>query len=111
MALTDTSIKNTKPNGKTQKLFDGNGLYLEVTSTGSRRWRFKYRYLGKEKLLSLGLYPEISLKVACERRDELRRQVAEGIDPSQIRKETKQAILEKSANVNENRNTKKNWKN
>lgn len=99
MALTDTLIKNTKPTDKTQKLFDGNGLYLEVTSKGSKRWRFKYRFTGKEKLLSVGLYPEISLKVARERRDDLRRKVAEGIDPSVQRKALKDAHLEKSANT------------
>lgn len=99
MALTDTLIKNTKPTDKTQKLFDGGGLYLELTPKGSKRWRFKYRFMGKEKLLSVGLYPEISLKVARERRDDLRRKVAEGIDPSVQRKALKDAHLEKSANT------------
>lgn len=99
MALTDTSIKNTKATVKTQKLFDGNGLYLEVTPTGSKRWRFKYRFQGKEKLLSVGLYPAISLKVARERRDDLRRQVAEGIDPSAQRQALKDTHIENSANT------------
>lgn len=99
MALTDTLIKNTKPTEKTQKLFDGNGLYLEVTPKGSKRWRFKYRFMGKEKLLSVGLYPEISLRVARERRDELRRKVAEGCDPSVERKALKDALLENSGNT------------
>lgn len=99
MALTDTSIKNTKPTEKTQKLFDGNGLYLEVTTKGSKRWRFKYRFMGKEKLLSVGLYPEISLKVARDRRDDLRRQVAEGIDPSVRRQALKDAHIENSSNT------------
>lgn len=99
MALTDILIKNTKPKEKTQKLFDGNGLYLEVTTKGSKRWRFKYRFRGKEQLLSVGLYPEISLKVARERRDELRRQVAEGIDPSAQRQALKEAHVENSVNT------------
>ncbi|WP_413569038.1 Arm DNA-binding domain-containing protein [Bdellovibrio sp. HCB117] len=99
MALTDTLIKNTKATVKTQKLFDGNGLYLEVTPNGSKRWRFKYRFMGKEKLLSVGLYPEITLKVARERRDDLRRQVAEGIDPSAQRQALKEAHIESSANT------------
>lgn len=99
MALTDTSIKNTKLTEKTQKLFDGRGLYLEVTPKGSKRWRFKYRFMGKEKLLSVGLYPEISLKVARERRDNLRRQVAEGVDPSAQRQALKSAHIENSANT------------
>lgn len=99
MALTDTLIKNIKPTDKTQKKSDGKGLYLEVTPKGSKRWRFKYRFMGKEKLLSVGLYPEVSLKVARERRDDLRRQVADGIDPSVQRKALKDAHLEKSANT------------
>lgn len=99
MALTDTSIKNTKPIEKTQKLFDGGGLYLEVTPKGSKRWRFKYRFMGKEKLLSVGLYPEISLKAARERRDDLCRQVAEGIDPSAQRQALKDAHIENAANT------------
>lgn len=99
MALTDTLIKNIKPTDKTQKKSDGKGLYLEVTPKGSKRWRFKYRFMGKEKLLSVGLYPEVSLKMARERRDDLRRQVADGIDPSVQRKALKDAHLEKSANT------------
>ncbi|HEY1078508.1 MAG TPA: integrase arm-type DNA-binding domain-containing protein [Bdellovibrio sp.] len=99
MALTDTLIKNTKASEKIQKLYDEKGLYLEVTPKGSKRWRFKYRFMGKEKLLSVGLYPEISLKVARERRDDLRRKVAEGIDPSAQRKALKDTHLEKSANT------------
>ncbi|HOU77703.1 MAG TPA: Arm DNA-binding domain-containing protein [Syntrophales bacterium] len=61
MALSDIKIRNSKPKGKPFKLFDEGGLFLYIAPTGGRLWRLKYRYDGKEKLLSLGSYPEISL--------------------------------------------------
>jgi hypothetical protein len=61
MPLTDTAIKNSKPAGKPVRLFDGGGLYLEVSPAGGRLWRLKYRFGGMEKRLSLGRYPEVSL--------------------------------------------------
>jgi len=64
MALTDTSIKQAKPRDKAYKLFDGNGLYIEISPTGSKYWRLKYRFAGKEKRLALGVYPDVSLKQA-----------------------------------------------
>lgn len=70
MPLTDISIRNAKPADKARKLFDGGGLYLEVSPSGGKWWRLKYRRGGKEKRLSLGVYPDISLKDARERRDE-----------------------------------------
>ena len=79
MALTATSVKNARAADKSLKLFDGGGLYLLVNPNGSRWWRFKYRYLGKEKLLSFGTYPDISLKDARDRRDEARKQLAADI--------------------------------
>lgn len=97
MALTDVTIRNLKafekPDGtkteKTYKVSDEKGLYIEVAPSGGKRWRFKYRIDGKEKRLSLGTYPEISLKRAREKRDEFRTLVAEGIDPSAARKAEK----------------------
>ncbi len=89
MPLTDTAIKNAKPQAKQVKLFDGEGLFLLVTPNGGKWWRLKYRFGGKEKLLSLGVYPEISLKEARRRREEARTQIAQGIDPSEQRKEDK----------------------
>jgi integrase len=89
MPLTDTAVRNAKPADKARKLFDERGLYLEVSPKGGKWWRFKYRIGGKEKRLSLGVYPDIGLKDARERRDEARRQVANGIDPSAIRKAEK----------------------
>lgn len=98
MALTDTAVRNAKSTSKTQKLFDERGLYLEVPVKGNKRWRLKYRFQGKEKLLSLGVYPDVRLKDARERRDELRRLLANGIDPSAQRKAEKAAIHDKAAN-------------
>ena len=67
MALTDTAIRAAKAEDKARKLFDGDGLFLFVTPTGTKSWRLKYRYMNKEKLLALGLYPQVSLKDARER--------------------------------------------
>jgi len=92
MALTDKTIKNTKPAAKTARLFDGGGLYLEVTPNGGRWWRLKFRYGGKEKRLSLGTYPDTTLKEARDRRDEARKLLAEGVDPSAERKADKQRV-------------------
>ena len=87
--LNNTQIKNAKAKEKQYRLSDGNGLYLEITPKGSKRWRWRYRYARKEKMLSLGLYPAVSLKQARERAEDMRRQLGEGLDPSQIRKEKK----------------------
>jgi hypothetical protein len=71
-------------------------LFLLVTPSGGKLWRLKYRYEGKEKLLSLGAYPEISLAEARQRRDEARKQLAHGIDPGAVRKAQKQAVTEET---------------
>lgn len=89
MPLTNTEIKNTKPDPKPKRLFDGGGLYLEVAPAGGKWWRLKYRFGGKERRLSLGVYPDVSLAQARERRDEARRLLAEGTDPSTVRKASK----------------------
>ena len=89
--LTDKAIKALKPKQKPYKAADGLGLYLSVQPNGSRLWRFKYRYVGKEKLAALGAYPEIGLANARERRDELRRMLSNGIDPAAHRKATRVA--------------------
>lgn len=86
MPLSDVAIKNAKPADKPRKLADGGGLYLEVAPSGGKWWRLKYRYGGKEKRLSLGVYPEVSLKEARERREAARKLLAEGDDPGQARK-------------------------
>lgn len=87
MPLTDIGLRNIKPTLKVQKLKDGDGLFLFVTPQGGKWWRFRYRFGGSEKMLSLGTYPEIPLRTARERRDEARAQVANGTDPSTHRKD------------------------
>ena len=89
MSLTDTLIRQTKPQAKAIKLFDGRGLFLLVTPTGSQCWRLKYRFEGREKLLALGVYPDVPLKLARDRREEARQLVARGIDPSAKRQAEK----------------------
>ena len=99
MALTDIKVKSSKSKEKDYKLFDGDGLFLLVTTKGHKYWRFKYRFDGKEKLLALGTYPERSLVDARQDRDVARRQVAAGIDPSAARKAQKDARLDANANT------------
>lgn len=98
MPLTDTSIRKAKPADKPQRLFDGGGLYLEVAPSGGKWWRLKYRHGGKEKRLSLGTYPDTSLADARSKRDDARRLLAAGIDPSERRKVDKAAGTEAAAN-------------
>ena len=81
MPLTDSAIRNAKATTKPLRLFDGGGLYIEITPAGGKLWRLKYRVAGKEKRVALGVYPDVSLRKAREKRDEARRQLAEGIDP------------------------------
>jgi integrase len=94
MLLTTTKIQNTAPGRKAVRLFDGRGLYLEIAPSGSRWWRFKYRFAGKEKRISLGVYPDVGLKKARDKREEMRRLVADGVDPSAARKQEKLATIE-----------------
>tara|TARA_R110000782_G_scaffold48146_1_gene105499 strand:+ start:575 stop:1792 length:1218 start_codon:yes stop_codon:yes gene_type:complete len=82
MPLSDTKIRNLKIPAKPTKYFDGEGLYIVANPSGSRLWRMKYRFAGKEKSLSFGKYPEVSLKRARDLRLEARTQIAEGLDPS-----------------------------
>jgi hypothetical protein len=91
MLLTDRRIRETQPAAKPIKLSDGAGLFLWVQPNGSRWWRIKFFIHGVEKQLSLGVYPVISLKCARERREDMRRQVAEGIDLSALRKAEKRS--------------------
>ncbi|EHJ47085.1 integrase family protein [Solidesulfovibrio carbinoliphilus subsp. oakridgensis] len=85
--LTDVAIRNAKAADKPVKMFDGAGLFLQVTPTGGKLWRFKYLFDGKEKLLALGKWPDVGLKMARQRRDEARALVAQGVDPSEKRKQ------------------------
>jgi hypothetical protein len=96
MPLADMKVSKAKPQKKQVTLFDGGGLFLLITPTGGKLWRFKYRFDGKEKLLAFGTYPAISLADARQRRDEARRQIAHGIDPGAVRKAQKQAETEET---------------
>lgn len=99
MALTDAQCKQAKPTGKTFRLFDGGGLYLEVSPSGGRWWRLKYRFDKKEKRVSLGIYPETSLKDARGRRDDARKLLADGVDPGVNRKAVKASRADRAANT------------
>ena len=95
MPLTDTSIRNAKPEDKQRRIADGKGLTLLIKPNGGKYWRFRYRHSGKEKEISFGVYPEVSLKEARDKCDEARKLLREGIDPSQDRQEAKrQEIIE-----------------
>jgi len=96
--LTDTAIRKAKPGEKPVKLSDEKGLFLLVTPAGGKLWRMKYRFTGKEKLLALGAYPDVSLAQARERRDDARKLLAVGIDPGENRKAQKAAKQERAAN-------------
>jgi integrase len=96
--LTDKAIKALKPDQKPYKVSDGLGLYLLVQPNGSRLWRFKYRYAGKEKLAALGGYPETGLAEARTRRDELRRLHAGGVDPVAYRRAADEARVAAAEN-------------
>jgi integrase len=100
MPLTDTAIRNAKPkpDKKQLKLFDSRGLFLLVSPSGGKWWRLRYRFNGKEKQVSLGVYPDVSLQDARERRDQARKLLANGVDPSENRKALKAAKAERAAN-------------
>ena len=98
MSLTDTAIRRTKLRPKPFKMYDSGGLFLLVTPNGGKWWRFKYHFAGKEKLLSLGTYPNVSLKDARERRDQERKKLTSRIDPSVNRKALKAAWEDIHAN-------------
>ncbi|MDP3858917.1 MAG: tyrosine-type recombinase/integrase [Stagnimonas sp.] len=89
MSLTDIKVRSAKAQAKPYKLSDEKGLFLLITAAGSKGWRVKYRWQGKEQLLSCGVYPETSLAAARKARDDLREQLAAGINPSLSRKQAK----------------------
>lgn len=86
MKLTNTQCKNAKADEKPLKLSDGGGMFLHVMLNGSKYWRLKYRFLGKEKLLALGVYPQITLAEARAKREEAKRLISEGYDPNEKKK-------------------------
>ena len=99
MAISDTTIKAAKPRtDKAYKLPDEKGLHILINPNGSKYFRFKYRFDGKEKTLALGVYPETTLKQAREKRDTARKQIADGIDPSENKKAIKESKAASSVN-------------
>ena len=96
--LTTTAIKKAKGSTKPTRFFDSGGLYLEVSPGGSKLWRLKYRFGGKEKRLALGIYPDVPLALARDRRDAARKLLAQSIDPGEHRKALKSASAERAAN-------------
>jgi integrase len=96
MKLTATECKNSKPKDKPYKLADGGGMFLLVQPNGARYWRLKYRYANKEKLLALGVFPEVSLSEARQKRDAARKALDAGEDPSNVKREKKRQAIEKS---------------
>jgi len=95
MPLSDAKARNAKPQAKPYKITDGEGLFLLVTPSGSKYWRLKYHFAGREKLLALGVYPEVSLGDARERRTQARKTIAAGNDPGEVKREAKRlAVLQ-----------------
>lgn len=97
MALSDVAVRNAQPKDKPYKLTDGRGLYLLVTSAG-KYWRFDYRFDGKRKTLAIGVYPDVTLAHARERREDARKLLANEIDPGAARQEDKRAKLQATEN-------------
>ncbi len=99
MPLTDTEVRNAKPKGTQYKLADAEGMYLLVTPSGAKYWRLKYRYGGKEKVLALGVYPEVRLPDARQRRAEAKASLAENRDPGFERKTEKLVAAFRAGNT------------
>ena len=99
MLLSDHAIRRAKPKEKAYTLNDGNGLSLLIEPNGSKGWRLRYRFAGKPKMLSLGVYPDVSLSDARAARDEAKRLLAGGINPSEARKAQKREQASKFGNT------------
>ena len=99
MKLTDIQIRNAKPKKKIYKLGDGTGLYLQISPSGGKYWRYNYRYINKNKTLSLGTYPKISLKEARKLFFEARQMLDDGVDPSFQKKVKKSLKIEQADNT------------
>ena len=99
MTLTNTACKNAKPQQKRYRIYDTGGLYLEVMPNGSKYWRLKYRYLGQEKLLAIGVYPLVSLAEAHEARDKAKKLLAADINPGEAKKKQRQQAIANSQNT------------
>ncbi|MDB5528097.1 MAG: Integrase family protein [Devosia sp.] len=99
MALTDTAVRNAKPGPKLKKMSDGGNLYLAVQTSGTKSWRMDYSYLGKRKTLTFGVYPIVTLSDARAKRDEAKRLLVSGTDPSVARRTDKIAALAANGNT------------
>jgi hypothetical protein len=91
--LTDITIRNAKAKDKPYKISDAKGMYLLIKPNGGKYWRLKYGFTNKENHLALGVYPEVTLNMARDKRDEARKVLANGTDPSQAKKEVKRQQL------------------
>ncbi|HDT2125693.1 TPA: integrase arm-type DNA-binding domain-containing protein [Enterobacter roggenkampii] len=109
MSLTDIKAKNAKPLEKEYKLTDGFGMFLRVTPKGSKYWQMAYRFEGKQKLFSIGVYPAVSLSDARQRRDEARRLLAQGIDPNAKKQAEVKELKAKRDNTRYFRTVAKAW--
>ncbi len=98
MKLNDVAVRKAKPDTKSYKMSDGGGMYLEVMPNGSKYWRLKYRFGGKEKRLALGVYPDVPLILARERREKARKLLAEEIDPGEVKQQSKRSNRENAEN-------------
>ena len=98
MKLNDIAVRKAKPETKPYRMADGGGMYLEVSPNGSKYWRLAYRFESKQKVLALGVYPDVPLALARERRDNARKLLAQDIDPSANKKAAKAASNEKASN-------------
>ena len=98
MKLTDTAVRKAKLNAKPYKMADGGEMFMLVQPNGGKWWRLKYRFGGKEKLLSFGTYPELSLTDARARREEARKLLANGADPGAVKQTQKRQVKVAAAN-------------
>jgi len=89
MPLTEDAIRSATPGAKDRKISDERGLFLIVTPSGGRHWRFRYRFKNKQNALALGVYPAVGLDDARQQRDQARHLLAQGIDPAQVRRQEK----------------------
>ena len=109
MAIKELQVRSAAPRDKPYKLADGEGLFLLVKPNGAKLWRMKYRFNGKEKRMAFGVYPAVSLAQARALRDEAKKKLAEGIDPSFAKKEEK--LVRSSQNTNRNPRVYRNRRN
>lgn len=91
--LTEAKVKNAKPAAKSYRIPDGQGLFLQISPQGGKYWRQRYFYAGKEKMLALGTYPEVTLSEARDKRHNARKDLANGIDPGAKKKEQKRYFI------------------